>query len=62
MLTTLRISGYTDVKSFVKLAQKIESVGASSYLGLARHINDTTILNAGAVRAAPLYTVLPSRF
>lgn len=51
ILTTLRISGYTDVKSFVKLAQKIESVGASSYLGLARHINDTTILNAGAVRA-----------
>ncbi|EIW53221.1 uncharacterized protein TRAVEDRAFT_173904 [Trametes versicolor FP-101664 SS1] len=44
--------GYTDVKSFVKLAQKIESVGASSYLGLARHINDTTILNAGAAIAA----------
>ncbi|KAH9848119.1 ferritin-like domain-containing protein [Lenzites betulinus] len=44
--------GYTDVKSFVNLAQKIESVGASTYLGMARHINDTSTLNAGAAIAA----------
>lgn len=40
------------MKSFVNLAQKIESVGASTFLGMARHINDTSTLNAGAVRVA----------
>ncbi|KAI0819858.1 ferritin-like domain-containing protein [Trametes gibbosa] len=43
---------YNDVKSLVNLAQKIESVGASTYLGLARHINDSSTLNAGAAIAA----------
>ncbi|KAH9903224.1 ferritin-like domain-containing protein [Cubamyces lactineus] len=44
--------GYTDVKSFVNLAGKIETIGASTYLGLARHINDTSLLNVGAAIAA----------
>ncbi|KAI0357741.1 hypothetical protein OH77DRAFT_1295083 [Trametes cingulata] len=43
---------YHDVKSFINLAQKIESISAGAYLGLARHINDTSVLNAGASIAA----------
>ena len=45
-------SGYNDVKSFVNLAGKIETIGASTYLGLARHINDTSLLNVGAVSSS----------
>ncbi|KAL1948310.1 hypothetical protein VTO73DRAFT_12385 [Trametes versicolor] len=36
-------SAYTDVTSFVNLAQKIESIGASAYLGLAGALNVTTL-------------------
>ncbi|OSD00980.1 hypothetical protein PYCCODRAFT_1445926 [Trametes coccinea BRFM310] len=38
---------YNDVKSFIDMAQKIESISAGAYLGAARHINDTSILNIG---------------
>lgn len=49
---------YTDVTSFVNLAQKIESIGASAYLGLAGALNatalkedqSTLVLTAGGVR------------
>ncbi|KAI9069037.1 hypothetical protein FKP32DRAFT_1608570 [Trametes sanguinea] len=42
---------HTDVKSFINMAQKIESISAGAYLGAARHINDTSILNAGVAIA-----------
>lgn len=51
-------NAYTDVTSFVNLAQKIESIGASAYLGLAGALNATSlkegqttlVLTAGGVR------------
>ncbi|KAI0773001.1 ferritin-like domain-containing protein [Trametes elegans] len=44
--------GFDGVKSFTTLAGKLENIGASAYLGLARHINDTSIINSGAAIAA----------
>ncbi|KAI0649789.1 ferritin-like domain-containing protein [Trametes meyenii] len=44
--------GYKDVQSFVELAAKIETIGAGTYLGLARHIDNKSTLNIGAAIAA----------
>ncbi|KAI0634580.1 ferritin-like domain-containing protein [Trametes polyzona] len=42
----------TDVQSFVNLAQKIETIGASAYIGLGGYLDNSTAIGSSSLRGA----------